>query len=556
MPHRERRLFQGRGVDVSPLEQVRQTGGGRRDPLGLDPRRPFEILFGVGEPTVQGLIPNIVQGFKQVFGTGAEAVAEAGEQVFDVGGDVLKTLGDINRRLAALEEPAVGAAREALLGPEEEEEDDRVEILEGPSPSDIRREELAVEQELREIQDRKAENFAALESLDQLAEQQLDPASQQQIAQLRQQTQDQLAELQTQEQQLTAMAERNEDIFESLEERLFGETGGLVPGITTEEEEFLADELSLIPELDEEPGVSNRLFEFAERIQESDLPDDEKERRLQFLAERAQEVVDFETAMNQLLDDRKALEEVQIMPDAELLGQEGSFTNTKLRMDLQIDPLGRALSAVGEEVERVLENRFGATLEPGMLDALVGDPAVSDDGVLDLVILGQLEPGSDELFRLIDGQISNGDTALTQAIMDAIDNGLETAGIREAAWGESLNQRRFEAGSYGLVAALIQVGLGLGLDPQTAAAIAEDRNLHYIVSAKTNGIVGFEGANQFGIGALTPEAYRRVGLPYDQIQGSEDQTEQELAALILYMLESGEPALTIQRFFQTGIWGN
>jgi hypothetical protein len=283
-------------------------------------------------------------------------------------------------------------------------------------------------------------------------------------------------------------------------------------------------------------------------IVESNLPESEKAERLGFIVDQAQMRSEVQGAIDSLVTDRQATEELMALDDAELLADPSLFAQPQLNVDVQFDPEGRTQVALLEEVEGILEQSFGGTIPPEIVSAFTNE---AGEGIIDLVAQGVLDPESDQFAQLLSQAAPGVDPALMRS---ALVQGLETARIRHEAFDTALDQNQYQAGSIQLIYALFQAALGAGLDVQTAGQVAEDRNIHHVIDVYSGGKVGMTGTGgRAGLGMLTPEAYKRLGFDPESTIGD---PVAELEAIILYMMEAGNPAVRLQTFFESGVWGN
>ncbi len=317
---------------------------------------------------------------------------------------------------------------------------------------------------------------------------------------------------------------------------------GLIPGADPEA-------TAQLNELLDEVGVGGtggsapELQAVIDSIVDSNLPEHEKLERLGMITSQAEMRNEVQGAIDSLVTDREATQKLLDLPPSVVIADPEQFAQPKLNVDVQFSPEGRTTVAVIEEVEGMLEQEFGGQIPAEVLDSLSN---AEGSGIIDLVALGQLDPNSEEFIRRVGQEVPGVPAA---SIQSAVNQGLETAAIRHEAWDTALDQTQYRAGSPELVYALFKAAMGTGMfDEQTAGQIAEDENIHHIIDVYSNGQVGAQGTGgRQGLGMLTPEAYERLNIPMDGT------AESELMAIVMYMMEPGNPAIRLQTFFDTGV---
>lgn len=408
-----------------------------------------------------------------------------------------------------------------------------------PSPGEAQAEQDEV-QKLTTTLQTAVQGFDLLDALER--DSQLSVESQIAAAELRKQYEAQIAQVNAGLEQLQLRKQAKNALFSAQEQALFGDNG-LLPGATNEELLALQSALS---GADGEPGLDLDVLNAIDSIINSNLSGAEKSDRVDFILDRTAMSQNMIIAIDNLTQNKTDLQELLAKDDTGLLGSEASFTTPTLNLDMQFDALGRQKFSIIDAVEEMWVVETGSEIPPEVTEQ-----------VLDMIELIQSQPnfvGSQGFNQLIDS-ISSSFGLNSTNLSDSIKNGMATAQINEVAWGDALDQDSYTPGSQAFAYAIFQVAVGMGMDPAQASLWAESGDLHKIVGAKSNGVVGnATGGDQVGIGGLSLGAYDRLDIDYESIKGD---APEEIKALIEYILrEFGTPDAAMRSYLQTGDWGS
>ena len=532
----DRRRFQEGvfGERFKALEPVDRKAETRREPTRLSQRgfgaRAADIISEAAGAPSQGILPDELRGISatgRAIGSLAADITAlpdlAAEQIIK-----LLTTGDVGEFVRT---GAKGPADlvKALLGEDF--------VSGGPGEVQAEQDEL---NKLTTTLQTAVQGFDLVDVIER--DDKLGVESQIAAAELRKQYEAQIAQVNAGLEQLQLRKQAKNALFSAQEQVLFGDNG-LLPGATNEELLALQSALS---GADGEPGLDLDVISAIDSIINSNLSGAEKSDRVDFILDRTAMSQNMIIAIDNLTQNRTDLEELLAKDDTGLLGSEASFTTPTLNLDMQFDALGRQKFSIIDAVEEMWVVETGSEIPPEVTEQ-----------VLDMIELIQSQPnfvGSQGFNQLIDS-ISSSFGLNSTNLSDSIKNGIATAQINEIAWGDTLDQDSYTPGSQAFAYAIFQVAVGMGMNPSDASLWAESGDLHKIVGAKSNGVVGnATGGDQVGIGGLSLGAYDRLDIDYESIKGD---APEEIKALIEYILrEFGTPDAAMRSFLQTGDWGS
>jgi hypothetical protein len=142
---------------------------------------------------------------------------------------------------------------------------------------------------------------------------------------------------------------------------------------------------------------------------------------------------------------------------------------------------------------------------------------------------GRGDPNRDALVLEMATSMGADPVKLKQALEQAEGRAAITA--NQAQNWDSNN--RFTPGSPALVYGIFNTALELGWPAEIAAQWANSATLHQLIKQQSGGRVGASsGATMRGIGGLSEESYRQLGINYEEIEGD---VHEELKALLLYV---------------------
>lgn len=196
----------------------------------------------------------------------------------------------------------------------------------------------------------------------------------------------------------------------------------------------------------------------------------------------------------------------------------------------QIDELGLNIdpTPIG-----LMANQFNITLdeEVGRLgvDLTVVEAATFAADSETWLGLARNDPRRAELVATMAAKFGMDPGLLQTALQRAEGEGAIVA--REAeSWDENTS---FTPGSTALAYGIYTTALELGWLPDDAAFWANSMSLHHLIGQQSGGRVGARsGATLGGIGGLSEDAYRQLGIDYAEIEGD---VREELKALLLYV---------------------
>ena len=523
---------------AGPMDLLDAAGSAQ----GLSPRSPLDIFLGRGNEGDFGVsdpdsIPgHLGAGFQRTTGAGVELLAEiinAGGNVTKEGlspaGNLLQALGgdeNVQDVLGFL--TGIDMGEDDLTQPDDQGEVDAME----------------------QAHKRAAQAATNLEMVNQIDTAALTPEAQLQADNIRKNLEQELLLAEQELTELESKTDLQNQLLNAQERALFGDAG-LLPGVSDEEAQRLQEALDLGVG---EGGLQPEVLEAIEAIMSSNLSVAEQEDRLGFVIDQASLKNEMLTAVGNITQNRDDFQKILAKTDAELLGDMAEFQNPQLRFDLQVTPEERELFAIDEAVTDFFETKFGQDIPSaaGNQVATIIEAAMARPGFLNT-------PGGASLVDQVAATIPGANPSeIATGIMDAVNRGLEAGAQRNQFWDEALTYNSFNPGGEDLAVALFQTGIGLGLDPEMATAVAESGDLHRIIDAKSGGkIDATTGGNQFGIGGLTEDAYLRMGYDPEELVGD---TAGQLAALIEYVTNPevgfASPVEAIEFWKRTGDWGS
>ena len=263
------------------------------------------------------------------------------------------------------------------------------------------------------------------------------------------------------------------------------------------------------------------------------------------------------TSIGDFIQQRQDLDTLLALPDSKLLGDNANFVQPVRNYDQQPTGPDRMVWGMAAAADQWYEEN--------------GEPsAVFVAEALDLQVAMVTATGEFDIgFELATLAQRTGEQINVEGLANVIDNAFGNAVTKEQVFDNALQETSFVAGSDQLSDALYQTALNLfnepgalqllgGFDPAVMANMfASSTDLHMIIDVVSGGLVGgpTRGGSISGIGGLTTRAYATlVDGGYEAVKND---TEGELRALILYILESfGTPDVAVNNYLNTGEWGN
>ena len=252
-------------------------------------------------------------------------------------------------------------------------------------------------------------------------------------------------------------------------------------------------------------------------------------------------------AVNDMVDTKNDLEELNEMTNRELLDNAAEFIAPPLAFDVQGEnDADRCLADMFNAIAPFLEINVPATIP-------TGHPS---EQLYNEVILQAMQSGIDR------PDVTSGIEQLA-AIWD-LDAGELTTQIKNArlkasanktAWDEALEADEAAPGSGNLIAALWQAGEAIGWNPEQLEMAAKSRDLHALIDVKSKGVSGIQReGNIAGIGGLTLEMYKTVmGEEWNEGRGM----AWELEALLSYIDQffNGDALAAVRFYREAEEWG-
>ena len=501
--------------------------------LGLSPRTPNEIFNQRGRTTgTRALLGELFEGGKSLVGTVVESTAEGIDLVnraldTPLFGDPETFAGiqsaiDPNRRVAQL---ARGAA--SALGTGEIEGDQPPELA-PTAPGDARH-EIAVKAAAAASAKKKLEEVDST-----LEQQELDPADQLVLAETREIIEVELAKLEVELLDLQNALGVQDVIFD-----------------IAARDSGLADHLDLEPlekALKSEGGLGHQTYQaILDLANNAALSEKERDEAIDIVLARQHFSQELINTVNDLVQNKTDLVELQERPDWEILDDPAAFLNPQVNYDVTGDN-------DAQRFENDMKNTFDSIIEVPF--------NIPDDHpslqTFDLVTLLVMEFGVDH------ATVQEGITEIATAwgveetsLNSAFKAAREQALINKEAWDEVLDDKTSQARPFSgsLVAAIWQAGELIGWNPDQLEMAAKSRALHALIETKSNGVSGIKGQGTIaGIGGLTMDMY--------QDMMKEEWTPDrgmawELQALLEYINRffQGDALKALTFYFDSGEWG-
>ena len=504
--------------------------------LGLSPRTPNEIFNQKGRTSgSKGLLGELFEGGKGVIGTIVESTAEGIDLVNRALNEPIPGTGspetfagiqraiDPNRRVAQLARGAGEFLGTGELGPGDEPPE-----LAGTSPADNRHQIAAKAAKASEARKKLEEVDSTLE------QQELDPADALILAETREIIEVELAKLEVELLDLQNALGVQDVIFD-----------------IAARDSGLADHLDLEPlekALKSEGGLGHQTYQaILDLANNAALSEKERDEAIDIVLARQHFSQELINTVNDLVQNKTDLVEIQERPDWEILDDPAAFLNPQVNYDV-----------TGDNDAQRFENDMKNTL-----DSIIEVPFnIPDDHVsletFDLVTLLVMEFGVDHA-TVQEGiaEIALAWDVEETSLNSAFKAAREQALLNKEAWDEVLdpgtNQARPFSG--GLVAAIWQAGEEIGWVPEQLEMAAKSRALHALIQTKSNGVSGLKGQGTIaGIGGLTMDMYQEMM----QEEWTPDRgMAWELQALLEYIntFFQGDALKALTFYFDSGEWG-